>query len=121
MIQLRRERIAERIRALQELVPSVNKVSVSSLLTIVKKYWLLPWHYLKGIMNQSLPSSYQVCKATRLVHTSLSCRVILLHLQTDRATMVDEIVEYVKFLRLQVKVNNPRVCSGFQYFSLLVT
>ncbi|KAJ6736180.1 TRANSCRIPTION FACTOR BHLH83-RELATED [Salix viminalis] len=46
--RLRRERIAERIRALQELVPSVNK--------------------------------------------------------TDRATMLDEIVDYVKFLRLQVKV-----------------
>nr|ACN21631.1 putative basic helix-loop-helix protein BHLH4 [Lotus japonicus] len=46
--RLRRERIAERIRALQELVPSVNK--------------------------------------------------------TDRAVMLDEIVDYVKFLRLQVKV-----------------
>ncbi|KAL8158867.1 hypothetical protein V2J09_000404 [Rumex salicifolius] len=45
--RLRRERIAERIRALQELVPSVNK--------------------------------------------------------TDRAAMLDEVVEYVKFLRLQVK------------------
>ncbi|KAB2075518.1 hypothetical protein ES319_A07G226800v1 [Gossypium barbadense] len=45
--RLRRERIAERIRALQELVPSVNK--------------------------------------------------------TDRAAMLDEIVDYVKFLRLQVK------------------
>ncbi|XP_016565447.1 transcription factor UNE12 isoform X2 [Capsicum annuum] len=44
--RLRRERIAERIRALQELVPSVNK--------------------------------------------------------TDRAVMLDEIVDYVKFLRLQV-------------------
>lgn len=30
--QLRRERIAERIRALQELVPSVNKVSLPSVL-----------------------------------------------------------------------------------------
>ncbi|KAI5652651.1 hypothetical protein M9H77_29838 [Catharanthus roseus] len=48
-MQLRRERIAERIRALQELVPSVNK--------------------------------------------------------TDRAVMLDEIVDYVKFLRLQVKSN----------------
>ncbi|KAG8489639.1 hypothetical protein CXB51_017625 [Gossypium anomalum] len=47
--RLRRERIAERIRALQELVPSVNK--------------------------------------------------------TDRAAMLDEIVDYVKFLRLQVKVS----------------
>ncbi|MBA0733121.1 hypothetical protein Gogos_017161 [Gossypium gossypioides] len=47
--RLRRERIAERIRGLQELVPSVNK--------------------------------------------------------TDRAAMLDEIVDYVKFLRLQVKVS----------------
>ncbi|KAJ6797691.1 transcription factor UNE12-like [Iris pallida] len=46
--RLRRERIAERIRALQELVPNTNK--------------------------------------------------------TDRAAMLDEIVDYVKFLRLQVKV-----------------
>ncbi|PKU75054.1 Transcription factor UNE12 [Dendrobium catenatum] len=45
---LRRERIAERMRALQELVPNTNK--------------------------------------------------------TDRAAMLDEIVDYVKFLRLQVKV-----------------
>jgi hypothetical protein len=27
-----------------------------------------------------------------------------LFVQTDRATMLDEIVDYVKFLRLQVKV-----------------
>lgn len=33
LLQLRRERIAERIRALQELVPSVNKVSASSILS----------------------------------------------------------------------------------------
>ncbi|GAB4855394.1 hypothetical protein Ancab_024017 [Ancistrocladus abbreviatus] len=46
--RLRRERIAERLKALQELVPSCNK--------------------------------------------------------TDRAVMLDEIVDYVKFLRLQVKV-----------------
>ncbi|CAL0316604.1 unnamed protein product [Lupinus luteus] len=46
--RLRRERIAERMKSLQELVPSINK--------------------------------------------------------TDRAAMLDEIMEYVKFLRLQVKV-----------------
>lgn len=46
--RLRRERIAERMKALQELVPSINK--------------------------------------------------------TDKAAMLDEIVDYVKFLRLQVKV-----------------
>ena len=47
-MQLRRERIAERMRALQDLVPNTNK--------------------------------------------------------TDRAAMLDEILDYVKFLRLQVKV-----------------
>lgn len=35
-IQLRRERIAERIRALQDLVPSVNKVSVSLFMALYK-------------------------------------------------------------------------------------
>lgn len=30
--------------------------------------------------------------------------VLLLTLQTDRAAMLDEILDYVKFLRLQVKV-----------------
>uniref|UniRef100_A0A453PWJ4 BHLH domain-containing protein n=1 Tax=Aegilops tauschii subsp. strangulata TaxID=200361 RepID=A0A453PWJ4_AEGTS len=45
---LRRERIAERMKALQELVPSANK--------------------------------------------------------TDKASMLDEIIDYVKFLQLQVKV-----------------
>ncbi|KAF4358098.1 hypothetical protein F8388_009381 [Cannabis sativa] len=57
--RLRRERIAERIRALQELVPSVNKA--------------VPSGRIKNM--------------------------------TDRAAMLDEIVDYVKFLRLQVKVN----------------
>ncbi|RWW34853.1 hypothetical protein GW17_00000367 [Ensete ventricosum] len=54
---LRRERIAERIRALQELVPNTNK--------------------------------------------------------TDRAAMLDEILDYVKFLRLQVKVNIYFWCVFF--------
>ncbi|MCH94818.1 transcription factor UNE12-like [Trifolium medium] len=57
--RLRRERIAERIRALQELVPSVNK--------------------------------------------------------TDRAAMLDEIVDYVKFLRLQVKVNSFEIFMDFTF------
>ncbi|KAG5560249.1 hypothetical protein RHGRI_003518 [Rhododendron griersonianum] len=57
--RLRRERIAERMRALQELVPSCNKVS------------------------------YRV---------DVSFGV------TDKAAMLDEILDYVKFLRLQVKV-----------------
>ncbi|MBA0796821.1 hypothetical protein Gohar_007557, partial [Gossypium harknessii] len=63
--RLRRERIAERIRALQELVPSVNK--------------------------------------------------------TDRAVMLDEIVDYVKFLRLQVKVLSMSRLGGAGAVAPLVT
>ncbi|KAL8150282.1 hypothetical protein V2J09_020090 [Rumex salicifolius] len=63
--RLRRERIAERIRALQELVPSVNK--------------------------------------------------------TDRAAMLDEIVDYVKFLRLQVKVLSMSRLGGAVAVAPLVT
>ncbi|CAN7042295.1 unnamed protein product, partial [Brassica rapa subsp. trilocularis] len=63
--RLRRERIAERIRALQELVPTVNK--------------------------------------------------------TDRAAMIDEIVDYVKFLRLQVKVWSMSRLGGAGAVAPLVT
>ncbi|XP_076958704.1 transcription factor UNE12-like [Bidens hawaiensis] len=63
--RLRRERIAERVRALQELVPSVNK--------------------------------------------------------TDRAAMLDEIVDYVKFLRLQVKVLSMSRLGGASAVAPLVT
>ncbi|KAF5738886.1 transcription factor UNE12-like [Tripterygium wilfordii] len=63
--RLRRERIAERIRALQELVPSVNK--------------------------------------------------------TDRAAMLDEVVDYVKFLRLQVKVLSMSRLGGAGAVAPLVT
>ncbi|PSR94831.1 Transcription factor like [Actinidia chinensis var. chinensis] len=63
--RVRRERIAERIRALQELVPSVNK--------------------------------------------------------TDRAAMLDEIVDYVKFLRLQVKVLSMSRLGGAGAVAPLVT
>ncbi|KAL2323496.1 hypothetical protein Fmac_027875 [Flemingia macrophylla] len=63
--RLRREKIAERIRALQELVPSVNK--------------------------------------------------------TDRAAMLDEIVDYVKFLRLQVKVLSMSRLGGAGAVAPLVT
>ncbi|KAL3649084.1 Transcription factor une12 [Castilleja foliolosa] len=63
--RLRRERIAERVRALQELVPTVNK--------------------------------------------------------TDRAAMVDEIVDYVKFLRLQVKVLSMSRLGGAGAVAPLVT
>ncbi|GAB2277586.1 hypothetical protein Dimus_012295 [Dionaea muscipula] len=62
--RLRRERIAERMKALQELVPSCNK--------------------------------------------------------TDRAAMLDEIVDYVKFLRLQVKVLSMSRLGGADAVAQLV-
>uniref|UniRef100_A0A5B6YWU4 Putative transcription factor UNE12-like isoform X1 n=1 Tax=Davidia involucrata TaxID=16924 RepID=A0A5B6YWU4_DAVIN len=63
--RLRRERIAERMKALQELVPSANK--------------------------------------------------------TDRAAMLDEIVDYVKFLRLQVKVLSMSRLGGTGAVAQLVS
>ncbi|CAN4092854.1 unnamed protein product [Withania somnifera] len=62
--RLRRERISERIKALQELVPSCNK--------------------------------------------------------TDRAAMLDEILDYVKFLRLQVKVLSMSRLGGASAVAQLV-
>ena len=56
--QLRRERIAERIRALQELVPSVNKVSVFPLANFI--IFLAEWgcflHSRKSIWQFILAS-----------------------------------------------------------------
>ncbi|RLN32968.1 transcription factor UNE12-like [Panicum miliaceum] len=63
--ELRRERIAERMRALQELVPNTNK--------------------------------------------------------TDRAAMLDEILDYVKFLRLQVKVLSMSRLGGAGAVAQLVS
>ncbi|KAL3630563.1 hypothetical protein CASFOL_023547 [Castilleja foliolosa] len=63
--RLRRERISERIKALQELVPSCNK--------------------------------------------------------TDRAAMLDEILDYVKFLRLQVKVLSMSRLGGADAVAQLVS
>ncbi|CAK9135988.1 unnamed protein product [Ilex paraguariensis] len=63
--RLRRERITERVKALQDLVPSCNK--------------------------------------------------------TDRAAMLDEIVDYVKFLRLQVKVLSMSRLGGTHAVSQLVS
>lgn len=79
-MQLRRERIAERMKALQELVPSCNKVPPFS-----SSAW-----YMKSETDQLADA-------------------LLNLLQTDRAAMLDEIVDYVKFLRLQVKVLTSKI------------
>lgn len=62
LVQLRRERIAERMRSLQELVPNSNKV--------------------------------------------------------DKASMLDDIIDYVKFLQLQVKVSRGARVSHFVMYRM---
>ncbi|CAK7346490.1 unnamed protein product [Dovyalis caffra] len=91
--RLRRERIAERIRALQELVPSVNKKSTT------------------GIVGGGLQ---EFC----FIVVGL---VVMQDYLTDRAAMLDEIVDYVKFLRLQVKVLSMSRLGGAGAVAPLVT
>jgi hypothetical protein len=43
--------------------------------------------------------------------TTLKWRHGVLVLQTDKASMLDEIIDYVKFLQLQVKVTMPLLNS----------
>ncbi|PPS05888.1 hypothetical protein GOBAR_AA14757 [Gossypium barbadense] len=83
--RLRRERIAERIRALQELVPSVNKSNYSIAYRDPFETW--------------------VTTIDLLIERSCS----------------DEIVDYVKFLRLQVKVLSMSRLGGAGAVAPLVT
>ncbi|KAG2299683.1 hypothetical protein Bca52824_036155 [Brassica carinata] len=71
--RLRRERIAERMKSLQELVPNTNKVYNTFLFCINNS--------CLDLLNNRYWS-----------------------IQTDKASMLDEIIEYVRFLQLQVKV-----------------
>lgn len=70
--QRRRDRINEKMRALQELIPNCNKVRVFSLFSII--YAL-----------QDIDEHYMVVKV-------------------DKASMLDEAIEYLKSLQLQVQV-----------------
>ena len=59
------------------------------------------------MMYKVLLLTFVVCciSLDPLQHHFFLLSLILLFVQTDRAAMLDEIVDYVKFLRLQVKVN----------------
>ena len=70
---MRRERIAERMKSLQELVPNTNKVLNTFMILLFVLIFII----------------------TKLVDDVM---------QTDKASMLDEIIEYVRFLQLQVKV-----------------
>ncbi|KAK6156091.1 hypothetical protein DH2020_010339 [Rehmannia glutinosa] len=82
--RLRRERISERIKALQELVPSCNKSNMR-----------------KKLFGKLEKGSLEVSRREEEEKERENCRHAV---QTDRAAMLDEILDYVKFLRLQVKV-----------------
>ncbi|KAL3359648.1 hypothetical protein AABB24_016267 [Solanum stoloniferum] len=82
--RLRRERISERIKALQELVPSCNKGEIK-----------------RNVVAWGIEILYFSC-------------------QTDRAAMLDEILDYVKFLRLQVKVLSMSRLGGASAVAQLV-
>ncbi|KAK6156598.1 hypothetical protein DH2020_010846 [Rehmannia glutinosa] len=85
--RLRRERIAERMKALQELVPNANKEEVLLLDLFANQI------ALSRAINEAL---------------------------TDKASMLDEIIDYVKFLQLQVKVLSMSRLGGASAVAPLV-
>lgn len=84
--QRRRRRINEKMKALQKLIPNANKVMLKSTVYNIVCGWF--------------------CARTSILR---SC---LLLLQTDKASMLDEAIEYLKQLQLQVQV------SSFVFFWL---
>ena len=79
-LQKRRERINERLRTLQSLVPNGTKVK-----TPTSEYYSL-----------NLCARSQKSNESRLWIVDVT--------QVDLSTMLEEAVEYVKFLHLQIKV-----------------
>ncbi|VAI45808.1 unnamed protein product [Triticum turgidum subsp. durum] len=78
----RRSRINEKMKALQILIPNSNKVGTTK------------------------PSTVPLCFSLSL-NSGLLSLVVLVWLQTDKASMLDEaiLIEYLKQLRLQVHDN----------------
>lgn len=78
--QKRRERISERLRILQKLIPNGTKVSFSVQLTYIGK---------------------NLCILRKLTRSNV---ILCNPLQVDISTMLEEAYQYVKFLQLQIKV-----------------
>uniref|UniRef100_A0A8R7QN49 BHLH domain-containing protein n=1 Tax=Triticum urartu TaxID=4572 RepID=A0A8R7QN49_TRIUA len=81
-VKRRRSRIDEKMKALQILIPNSNKVGTTK------------------------PSTVPLCFSLSL-NSGLLSLVVLVWLQTDKASMLDEaiLIEYLKQLRLQVHDN----------------
>ena len=83
--QLRRERIAERMKALQELVPSANKVTqnlLPFLLPLLPFSLFFPLFLSKaesfpGIVVKMHPCFLHYCSGVKLVYHSIACDAIL--------------------------------------------
>lgn len=75
-IQKRRDRINRKMLALQELIPHCNKVYIC----------------------------YHLCFISDLSNTINLNHVFGWMVQTDKASMLDEAIEYLKSLQLQVQV-----------------
>jgi hypothetical protein len=86
-VQKRRERINERLKMLQNLVPNGTKVrmllSNKKRLSLAKNSW-----------------SERSTKSQSLIRRDF----VMLSLQVDISTMLEEAVQYVKFLQLQIKL-----------------
>ena len=80
--QRRRSRINEKMKALQNLIPNSNKVH----------------KYIR----------YQLCSLQSLIRSNLLGLIFYFFFfkcrQTDKASMLDEAIEYLKQLQLQVQV-----------------
>lgn len=63
----------------------------------------------------SLNLAWDIIMHTFVLYPLFKEYMIFIFVQTDRAAMLDEIVDYVKFLRLQVKVKQ----SSYYIFFLL--
>lgn len=95
-MQRRRDRINEKMKALQELIPRCNKVTFFIYIYI---FYLSAFSFLG--FEGSYSSTY-VIVIIMILNDIPS--VSLSKFQSDKASMLDEAIEYLKSLQLQVQV-----------------
>ncbi|CAI5525526.1 unnamed protein product [Closterium sp. Naga37s-1] len=93
----RRDRINERMKALQQLIPNSNKTDKASMLDEAIEY-LRVLQLIPSSRSLLIPS-FLPCSFPRLPPTPL---------QTDKASMLDEAIEYLRMLQLQLHVMSAR-------------
>lgn len=109
--QNRRERISERLKILQELIPNGSKVSFFG-----SNSWQ-DYHTLQSWTTSTQPNSAE------FYLLGLWLKFLCWILQVDLVTMLEKAISYVKFLQLQVKVgleNNTIIFIFCLIYSFLV-